>query len=70
MILDLDHDQAGGLDYLGQMWTWVSGEAESIANPAYEIDYLYGSDRTAKHLRGSDLTAWLLEGSDKGLKSL
>ena len=27
MILELEHDQTGSLDYLGQMWTWVSAQA-------------------------------------------
>jgi hypothetical protein len=29
----LEPQQDGGLDYLGQMWTWVSGEAESVVDP-------------------------------------
>jgi hypothetical protein len=27
----LEPQQSGGLDYLGQMWTWVSGEAVAAA---------------------------------------
>lgn len=34
--MNLEQHQTGGLDLLGQMWTWVSGEAEVVvATPKY-----------------------------------
>jgi hypothetical protein len=31
--MNLEQHQGGMLECLGQMWTWVSGEAEAVVDP-------------------------------------
>ena len=53
MILEQTEYRTGQTDYLGQMWTWVSGESAAgatISGRWSDIEYIHANrDRTAIH---------------------